>query len=187
MTVPNGPGLPGALFAHVCGPFSSSAMPTSSRRRMPVCPRGSGAQTACAWPATGMTSRAIRRVNRRAASPSKAGVLRSSHSTVGVPYRWVSRETGFDCSGLVRWAAGRVGSTCRTTRTPSQPGRRVRGRAWSPVTSSSSRSRPRRHLPGTRDGARSADRTKRQVVRLETNYGSRLIGARRVAASWLVV
>ena len=36
---------------------------------------------------------------------------RNALEAVGIPYRWggMSPTTGFDCSGLVRWAYGRVG------------------------------------------------------------------------------
>ncbi len=46
---------------------------------------------------------------RRATIGERAATL--ALEAVGVPYRWggTAPETGFDCSGLVRWAYGRLG------------------------------------------------------------------------------
>ena len=49
---------------------------------------------------------------REQESPSTGErAVRFAVETVGVPYRWggESPSSGFDCSGLVRWAYGRVG------------------------------------------------------------------------------
>jgi cell wall-associated NlpC family hydrolase len=107
---------------------------------------------------------------------------------VGIPYRWggESPAYGFDCSGLVRWAYGRVGIDLpHSSYALYGEGRRVDegkmelgdilffeglghvglylGRGWMV------------HAPQTGRDV--------EIVRLgSTNYGSRLIGARRVAA-----
>ena len=106
---------------------------------------------------------------------------------VGVPYRWggESPAYGFDCSGLVRWAYGRAGIALphnsyalygqghRVTEGKMEPGDILffdglghvglyLGRGWMI------------HAPQTGRNV--------EVVRLgSTNYGARLIGARRVS------
>ncbi len=108
-------------------------------------------------------------------------------TVVGVPYRWggESPATGFDCSGLVRWAYGRVGIELpHSSYALYDEGRRV----------AESRIVPGDLLffeglghvglyigNGRMVHAPQSGRTV-EVVRLDgSSYGSRLIGARRVA------
>lgn len=108
---------------------------------------------------------------------------------VGVPYRWggESPSSGFDCSGLVRWAYGRIGVELpHSSYALYQEGRNV----------------PRDHMKAGdvlffeglghvglylgRGRMVHAPQTGREVeiVRLgASNYGERLIGARRVVAA----
>jgi cell wall-associated NlpC family hydrolase len=108
---------------------------------------------------------------------------------VGVPYRWggESPSSGFDCSGLVRWAYGRVGvdlphssyalyGTGRNVpRARMQAGDVLFFEGLGHVGLYLGRGRMV-HAPQSGRNV--------EVVRLAaTNYGQRLIGARRVAAS----
>ena len=148
---------------------------------------------ASAWPATADDVRhAITRAGRRSITepPTPAErAVKLALDAVGTPVSlgWRVAPTGFDCSGLVRWAYGRVGSTCRTTRTPSTAtGRRVPESGMAPgdilffeglghVGLYLGRGRMV-HAPNTGRNV--------EVVRLgTTTYGSRLIGARRVVAA----
>jgi cell wall-associated NlpC family hydrolase len=105
---------------------------------------------------------------------------------VGVPYRWggESPAVGFDCSGLVRWAYGRVGIDLphssyalygegrRVSTTRMEPGDVLFFEGLGHVGLYLGRGRMV-HAPQT---GRSVE-----VVRLgEPGYGGRLIGARRV-------
>lgn len=115
-------------------------------------------------------------------------VARIAVKAVGVPYRWggESPETGFDCSGLVRWAYGRIGielphnsyalySVGRSVpRARMEPGDVLFFEGLGHVGLYLGRGRMV-HAPQTGREV--------EVVRLgATNYGSRLIGARRMAA-----
>ena len=106
---------------------------------------------------------------------------------VGTPYRWggESPATGFDCSGLVRWAYGRVGVDLphnsyalysegrRVPESGMQPGDILFFEGLGHVGLYLGRGRMV-HAPQTGRNV--------EVVRLaSTNYGGRLIGARRVA------
>ena len=106
---------------------------------------------------------------------------------VGVPYRWggESPASGFDCSGLVRWAYGRVGIDLphssyalygegrRVPATRMEPGDVLFFEGLGHVGLYLGHGRMV-HAPQT---GRSVE-----VVRLgEPGYGGRLIGARRVA------
>ena len=106
---------------------------------------------------------------------------------VGVPYRWggESPAVGFDCSGLVRWAYGRVGIDLphssyalygegrRVPTTRMEPGDVLFFEGLGHVGIYLGRGRMV-HAPQTGRNV--------EVVRLgELGYGGRLIGARRVA------
>lgn len=152
---------------------------------------------ACAWPAGAVVDHGKRALGSgRAAAPageepaSKGEqAVRFALGAVGTPYRWAgeSPTTGFDCSGLVRWAYGRVGiDVPHSSYALYDIGRRV------PVS---------RMAPGDMlffDGlshmglyagngrmvhSPSTGRTV-EVVRLDaTYYGSRLVGVRRVVSA----
>jgi cell wall-associated NlpC family hydrolase len=107
---------------------------------------------------------------------------------VGVPYRWggESPETGFDCSGLVRWAYLRVGVDLphnsyalygqgkRVPESKLAPGDLLFFEGLGHVGLYLGRGRMV-HAPETGRNV--------EVVRLAaSDYGARLIGARRVAA-----
>ena len=106
---------------------------------------------------------------------------------VGIPYRWggMSPTTGFDCSGLVRWAYGRVGiEVPHNSYALWATGREVeRSRmAAGDVLVFSGFGHVGLYLGGGR--MVHAPQTGRHVETVElasSNYGSRLVGARRVA------
>jgi cell wall-associated NlpC family hydrolase len=108
---------------------------------------------------------------------------------VGVPYRWGgdSPTSGFDCSGLVRWAYGRVGVDLphnsyalysvgrRVPRDDLEAGDVLFFEGLGHVGLYLGEGRMV-HAPQTGRNV--------EVIRLaSTNYGSRLIGARRMAAA----
>jgi cell wall-associated NlpC family hydrolase len=108
-------------------------------------------------------------------------------SAVGVPYRWggESPSSGFDCSGLVRWAYRRIGVTLphnsyalygegrRVTRSRMKPGDVLFFEGLGHVGLYLGRDRMV-HAP--QSGRRV------EIVWLRgSNYGLRLVGARRVA------
>jgi cell wall-associated NlpC family hydrolase len=106
---------------------------------------------------------------------------------VGAPYRWggESPATGFDCSGLVRWAYGRVGVDLpHNSYALYSEGRRVpeSGMRAGDILFFEGLGHVGLYLG--RGRMVHAPQTGRnvEVVRLaSTNYGARLIGARRVA------
>ncbi|MBM2822702.1 MAG: hypothetical protein HW413_1448 [Thermoleophilia bacterium] len=106
---------------------------------------------------------------------------------VGVPYRWggASPSSGFDCSGLIRWAYEHVGIDLphnsyalygegrRVSAVKLEPGDLLFFEGLGHVGLYLGRGRMV-HAPQTGRNV--------EVIRLDgTNYGSRLIGARRVA------
>jgi cell wall-associated NlpC family hydrolase len=107
---------------------------------------------------------------------------------VGVPYRWggESPASGFDCSGLVRWAYGRVGIDLpHNSYALYGQGRRVPEVGMEPGDILFFEGLGHVGLYLGRGKMVHAPQTGRnvEVVRLgSTNYGSRLIGARRVVA-----
>jgi peptidoglycan DL-endopeptidase CwlO len=108
---------------------------------------------------------------------------------VGVPYRWggESPTSGFDCSGLVRWAYGQVGIDLpHSSYALYGEGRRVSSSNLEPGDILFFEGLGHVGLYLGRGRMVHAPQTGRnvEVVRLSsTNYGVRLIGARRVAVS----
>jgi len=108
---------------------------------------------------------------------------------VGVPYRWggESPSTGFDCSGLVRWAYGKVGIDLpHSSYALYGQGRRISGSNLAPGDILFFEGLGHVGLYLGRGRMVHAPQTGRdvEVVRLSsTNYGARLIGARRVVAA----
>jgi cell wall-associated NlpC family hydrolase len=106
---------------------------------------------------------------------------------VGVPYRWggESPSSGFDCSGLVRWAYGRVGVDLpHSSYALYSEGRRVsqaRMRAGD-VLFFEGLGHVGLYLGrGRMVHAPQSGRNVEVVSLAETNYGRRLVGARRMA------
>jgi cell wall-associated NlpC family hydrolase len=144
---------------------------------------------ASAFPGTA-TSRAIIPAPSPDPAPTKADrAARFALGEVGVPYRWggESPETGFDCSGLVRWAYLRVGVELphnsyalygqgrRVSESKLVPGDILFFEGLGHVGLYIGRGRMV-HAPETGRNV--------EIVRLSgSNYGSRLIGARRVVAA----
>jgi cell wall-associated NlpC family hydrolase len=108
---------------------------------------------------------------------------------VGTPYRWAgeSPETGFDCSGLVRWAYGRVGiAVPHSSYALYDVGRRIPLSRLAPGDVLFFQGLGHVGLYVGRGRMVHAPQTGRdvEVVQLDaTGYGSRLVGARRVAAA----
>jgi cell wall-associated NlpC family hydrolase len=108
---------------------------------------------------------------------------------VGVSYRWggESPSTGFDCSGLVRWAYGQVGIDLpHSSYALYGEGRRVSGSNLAAGDILFFEGLGHVGLYLGRGRMIHAPQTGRdvEIVRLSsTNYGTRLIGARRVVAA----
>jgi cell wall-associated NlpC family hydrolase len=108
---------------------------------------------------------------------------------VGVPYRWggESPASGFDCSGLVRWAYGHVGIELpHNSYALYSEGRRVGASRMEPGDLLFFEGLGHVGLYLGRGRMVHAPQTGRdvEVVRLDgSSYGSRLIGARRVVAA----
>jgi cell wall-associated NlpC family hydrolase len=125
------------------------------------------------------------------AAPATKGELaaRFALDEVGVPYRWggESPSTGFDCSGLVRWAYGQVGVDLpHSSYALYGEGRRVSGSNLAAGDILFFEGLGHVGLYLGRGRMVHAPQTGRdvEVVRLSsTNYGARLIGARRVVAA----
>jgi cell wall-associated NlpC family hydrolase len=143
-----------------------------------------------AGPAGAIVDESSRGPNAIAPAPSRGErAVKVALEVVGTPYRWggESPSTGFDCSGLVRWAYGRVGVDLphnsyalygegrRVSESGMQAGDILFFEGLGHVGLYLGRGRMV-HAP---QSGRSVE-----VVRLaSTNYGARLIGARRVAAA----
>jgi cell wall-associated NlpC family hydrolase len=143
-----------------------------------------------AGPAGAIVDESSRGPNAVAPTPSRGErAVTVALEVVGTPYRWggESPSTGFDCSGLVRWAYGRVGVDLphnsyalygegrRVSESGMQAGDILFFEGLGHVGLYLGRGRMV-HAP---QSGRSVE-----VVRLaSTNYGARLIGARRVAAA----
>ena len=106
---------------------------------------------------------------------------------VGVPYRWggMSPETGFDCSGLVRWAYGQLGvEVPHSSYVLWSTGKPVELARMKPgdVLVFSGIGHVGLYLGAGRMVHAPRSGTQVQVVSLaSSNYGHRLVGVRRVA------
>jgi len=123
-------------------------------------------------------------------TPTKAELAaRFALEEVGVPYRYggESPASGFDCSGLVRWAYGQVGIDLpHSSYALYAQGRRVSGSSLEPGDILFFEGLGHVGLYLGRGRMVHAPQTGRnvEIVRLSsTNYGARLIGARRVVAA----
>ena len=106
---------------------------------------------------------------------------------VGIPYRWggTSPTTGFDCSGLVRWAYGQVGiEVPHNSYALWSTGREVERSkmAAGDVLVFSGFGHVGLYLGGGRMVHAPSTGRHVEIVELgSSNYGSRIVGARRVA------
>jgi peptidoglycan DL-endopeptidase CwlO len=169
-------------------------MSTSSLIRLPVFVLVVALGGACAFPGTAASgdgrqaTPVVTSERTPDIAPATKGELavRYALGALGVPYRWggESPTSGFDCSGLVRWAYGRVGVDLpHNSYALYGEGRRVREGSMAPgdILFFEGLGHVGLYLGNGR--MVHAPQTGRNVetVRLgSTNYGVRLIGARRV-------
>lgn len=123
-------------------------------------------------------------------APTRAErAVKAALRTVGTPYRWggASPATGFDCSGLVRWAYARVGIDLpHSSYALYEEGRRVRESRIEPgdILVFEGLGHVGLYVGDGRMVHSPETGRNVEVVRLaSTNYGARLIAARRVTAS----
>jgi cell wall-associated NlpC family hydrolase len=170
-------------------------MPTTLRSRVPLLCLVAALVAAAAFPATASSSELgpppwLLVTPPPPTPPTKAErAARLALGEVGVPYRWggESPETGFDCSGLVRWAYLRVGVDLpHNSYALYGQGRRVSEARMAPGDILFFEGLGHVGLYLGRGRMVHAPETGRnvEVVRLAgSNYGSRLVGARRVVVA----
>jgi len=149
---------------------------------------GSGSESAAA--ATAKRPQTKRRVHKRPALPTRAErAARIALKAVGVPYRWggMSPASGFDCSGLVRWAYEHVGielpHNSYALFGEGRPVRRARLKAGD-VLFFEGLGHVGLYLGHGRMVHAPQSGRLVEIVRLAgSNYGRRLIGARRVVTA----
>jgi cell wall-associated NlpC family hydrolase len=166
-------------------------MASSLRIRVPLLCLVAGLAGAGVMPANAATSEGLPGPHSitEVALPTKGDLAaRFALEEVGVPYRWggESPASGFDCSGLVRWAYGQVGIDLpHSSYALYGEGRRVSGSNLAPGDILFFEGLGHVGLYLGRGRMVHAPQTGRnvEVVRLSsTNYGARMIGARRVVA-----
>ena len=130
-----------------------------------------------------------RPADARPPAPTRAErAVKVALDAVGTPYRWggESPATGFDCSGLVRWAYGRVGLDLpHNSYALYSEGRRVSesGMEAGDILFFEGLGHVGLYIGRGRMVHAPQSGRNVEVVRLATtNYGPRLIGARRVAS-----
>lgn len=173
-------------------------MSTSFRSRLLAFALASGLfALVAAWPAAAVVDEGFR--GRQSNEPPAAEkpdpatkgerAVKMALQAVGIPYRWAgeSPETGFDCSGLVRWAYGRVGVDLpHSSYALYGVGRKVPASKIAPGDVLFFEGLGHVGLYVGKGKMVHAPQTGRtvEVVKLDaTNYGSRLIGARRVVSA----
>ena len=142
-----------------------------------------------AAPATAIVDESSRGRGARAQAPTRAErAVKIALGVVGTPYRWggESPATGFDCSGLVRWAYGRVGVDLpHSSYALYGEGRRVSEANMEPgdILFFEGLGHVGLYLGNGRMVHSPETGRNVEVVRLtRTSYGTRLIGVRRVTA-----
>ena len=167
-------------------------MSPSFRSRVPLFALIASIVIVCAFPATATSGEGLPGPHSALPEPQVSRgerAVRFALEEVGVPYRWggESPETGFDCSGLVRWAYGRVGIDLpHSSYALYGEGKRVPSSRMAPGDILFFEGLGHVGLYLGKGRMVHAPETGRnvEVVRLtSTNYGARLIGARRVTAS----
>jgi cell wall-associated NlpC family hydrolase len=142
-----------------------------------------------AAPAGALVDESQRGPNAAPAQTRGERAVKNALGVVGTPYRWggESPSTGFDCSGLVRWAYGRVGIDLpHNSYALYGEGRRVREARMEPgdVLFFEGLGHVGLYIGNGRMVHSPETGRNVEVVRLSaTNYGARLIGARRVTAT----
>ena len=165
-------------------------MPTRSRSRLFPFAVAVVAAGIAASPAVAIVDESERGPNAVAPAPTRAErAVKVALEVVGTPYRWggESPAAGFDCSGLVRWAYGRVGIDLpHNSYALYSEGRRVREARMEPgdVLFFEGLGHVGLYIGNGRMVHSPETGRNVEVVRLAgTNYGTRLIAARRVAAA----
>jgi cell wall-associated NlpC family hydrolase len=168
-------------------------MPTRSRSRLFTFALLGIAMVAAAAPDAGLAE--------SDQGPKLAGMIESDAPTrgeravkvalaaVGTPYRWggESPASGFDCSGLVRWAYGRVGVDLpHNSYALYTEGRRVRETSMEPgdILFFEGLGHVGLYLGNGRMVHAPQTGRNVEIVRLgSTNFGARLVAARRITAA----
>jgi cell wall-associated NlpC family hydrolase len=177
---------------------ASLTMYTSFRIRLPVLALLVALGAVCFFPGTaaaGDGRQAIPPIVTSERTPDIPALTRAELAVryaldaVGTPYRWggESPSSGFDCSGLVRWAYGRVGVDLpHSSYALYGEGHRVREGNMEPgdILFFEGLGHVGLYLGSGRMVHAPQTGRNVEIVRLgSTNYGSRLMGARRIVAA----